>query len=159
MAATLDTYGKLRFHIKSKFSAGFWSRKPFLLKIPWSEEIGLETLHVIFVPILKQLDHLFFQCSITKVVWGIFGICLGANNTPHEVGHYRAWVNFWLPGAGVHTLCFAAICWAIWKSRNKVCFDKKTDQESTWNCDSCLCFNWILGRFVPRNFKVNLRRE
>ena len=61
------------------------------------------SLHVIFVPILKQLDHLFFQCSITKVVWGIFGICLGANNTPHEVGHYRAWVNFWLPGgAGAH---------------------------------------------------------
>ena len=25
----------------------------------------------------------------------------------------------------MHTLCFAAICWAIWKSRNKVCFDKK----------------------------------
>ena len=25
----------------------------------------------------------------------------------------------------MHTLGFAEICWAIWKSRNKTCFDKK----------------------------------
>jgi len=31
----------------------------------------------------------------------------------------------WLPGGGapIYTLCLASICWAIWKRRNKVCFE------------------------------------
>ena len=47
-------------------------------------------------------------------------------NTPRNLEQYKTWIGLWLPGgASVHTLGFAAICWAIWKYRNKACFHKK----------------------------------
>ena len=54
------------------------------------------------------------------------GTCLGANNVPRDLTQYRSWIKIWLPNGGlVHTFGLAAICWAIWKSRNRACFDKK----------------------------------
>jgi len=74
----------------------------------------------------ESRDHLFFQCPISKVVWGIFGTFLGATNIPRDLGQYYNWIKNWLPdGSPVYTFGLAAICWAIWKSRNRACFDKK----------------------------------
>lgn len=71
-------------------------------------------------------DHLFFQCPIAKLVWSIVDQCLGATNTPQNTQQYKSWINHWLPEAeNVHTFGLAAICWALWKCRNKACFDKK----------------------------------
>ena len=74
----------------------------------------------------ESRDHLFFQCPISKVVWGIFGTFLGATNIPRDLGQYYNWIKNWLPdGSPVYNFGLAAICWAIWKSRNRACFDKK----------------------------------
>ena len=92
-----------------------------MIKRRWD---GDPTCH--FCPCPETVDHLFFQCPTAKVVWGIIGTCLGADNTPRDMNQYKNWLNFWLPnGASVHVLGFAAICWAIWKSRNRACFDNK----------------------------------
>ena len=74
----------------------------------------------------ESRDHLFFQCSVSKVVWGMVGTCLGANNIPRDLTQYYSWIKTWLPNGGlVHTFGLVAVCWAIWKSRNRACFDKK----------------------------------
>ena len=92
-----------------------------MIKRRWD---GDPTCH--FCPCPETVDHLFFQCPTAKEVWGIIGTCLGADNTPRNMNQYKNWLNFWLPnGASVHMLGFAAICWAIWKSRNRACFDNK----------------------------------
>jgi len=58
--------------------------------------------------------------------FSIIGRSLGADNIPNNILQFKSWVKIWLPGGEqVHTFGLAAICWAIWKCRNKACFDKK----------------------------------
>jgi hypothetical protein len=74
----------------------------------------------------ENLEHLFFQCSIARCVWGIVGTCLGATNIPGSIEQYKEWIQNLLPtGKNVHQFGFSAIYWAIWKCRNKVVFEKK----------------------------------
>jgi hypothetical protein len=74
----------------------------------------------------ETIDHLFFQCHVAKIIWGIIGFCIGANNIPRNLRQYKTWVAEWLPkGRPVYIVGCAAVCWAIWKCRNKACFDKK----------------------------------
>jgi len=75
---------------------------------------------------LETIDHLFFQCPVAKCVWAMIGQCIGANNTPRDCAQYKLWINMWLPEEqNVHHFGFAAVCWAIWKCRNKAVFDAK----------------------------------
>ena len=74
----------------------------------------------------EDISHLFFCCPVVKIIWGILGQVLGANNVPSGSEQYKCWIKNWLPnGAPVYTLGLAAFCWAIWKRRNKACFEKK----------------------------------
>ena len=80
-----------------------------------------------FCPNDENMNHLFFTCPIAKVIWGIIAITLGANNIPENLDQYKIWIEHWLPGGRpVYTFCVAAVCWAIWKRRNAVCFEKKS---------------------------------
>ena len=80
-----------------------------------------------FCPNDENMVHLFFTCPIAKVIWGMIAITLGTNNIPENLDQYKIWIEHWLPGGRpVYTFCVAAICWAIWKRRNAVCFEKKS---------------------------------
>lgn len=79
-----------------------------------------------FCPGVETTDHLFFMCPVAVVVWGIVGLCVGTNDFPRNISQYKNWIRGKLPGGDmVYTFGFAAICWAIWKCRNRACFDKK----------------------------------
>jgi len=79
-----------------------------------------------FCSLPETRDHLFFECVVAKVVWGVIGRCLGANNTPRGLTQYKDWIRRWMPSGGTfHTFGLAAVCWATWKCRNRACFDKK----------------------------------
>lgn len=75
---------------------------------------------------VETLDHLFFQCPTVRVVWGCVAVCLGTNSIPGNLSQYWRWIKIALPG-GENTYSFglAAVCWAIWKARNKACFEHK----------------------------------
>ena len=74
----------------------------------------------------ESVDHLFFQCPIAKTIWGVIGLCFGASNIPKDFQQYRVGISNWLPrGETIYTCGCAAVCWAIWKCRNKACFNKK----------------------------------
>lgn len=79
-----------------------------------------------FYDATETVDHLFFQCPTAKVVWGLIAICLGANTVPSNICQFWRWMEINLPG-GKHcyTLGLTATCWAIWKTRNKACFEYK----------------------------------
>ena len=79
-----------------------------------------------FCSLPETRDHLFFECVVAKVVWGVIGRCFGADNTPRGLTQYKDWIRRWMPSGGTfHTFGLAAVCWAIWKCRNMACFDKK----------------------------------
>jgi hypothetical protein len=71
-------------------------------------------------------DHLFFACPIAKVIWGVVACCFKQKTRPVTYDHYWVWIkSALLGGEHVYMLGVAAICWAIWKARNKTCFEKK----------------------------------
>lgn len=74
----------------------------------------------------ETIPHLLFQCSVAKAVWAIVAKSIGALNVPRSIEQSWLWCERWLPGGKqFHTIGTAAICWAIWKARNGVCFEKK----------------------------------
>ena len=80
---------------------------------------------------IETTNHLFFLCPVAKVVWDIVGQCLNATTIPQNIQQYKEWIKESLPGGDlVYTFGFAAICWALWKCRNRACFDKKNNQKS-----------------------------
>nr|TKV99100.1 hypothetical protein SEVIR_8G017000v2 [Setaria viridis] len=75
---------------------------------------------------MKNITHLLFQCPVARCVWGIVAQCLGAHDIPSNLAQYWRWIKRCLPGGeGVYAFGLAAICWAIWKARNKACFERK----------------------------------
>jgi len=75
---------------------------------------------------MESVDHFFFQCPVARVSWGSIALCLEANDLPNDVASYSVWIRKHLPGGVfVYHFIFAAITWAIWKCRNKACFDSK----------------------------------
>jgi hypothetical protein len=53
-------------------------------------------------------------------------MCLHQRTRPKHYEQFWPWVAVALPGGEkFHMLGLAAICWAIWKARNRACFEKK----------------------------------
>jgi hypothetical protein len=93
---------------------------------------------------METVEHLFFQCSIAKCIWGMVGICLGSKCIPSSIAQYKLWIQKVLPqGKAVHHFGFSAICWATWKSRNKVVFDKKMIKHPAEIVYTPVCFCYI----------------
>jgi hypothetical protein len=75
----------------------------------------------------ETVDHLFFECPIAKVVGvGVIAACFDQGCRTTSYAQYWAWIPIALPGGEkVYMVGLAAICWVIWKGRNRVCFEKK----------------------------------
>jgi len=72
----------------------------------------------------ESIDHLLFTCPTAKVIWAVIAKCIGATNVPTSLAQCWIWCDLWLPkGKNFQMWGIGAICWAIWKSRNKVGFD------------------------------------
>lgn len=54
------------------------------------------------------------------------------------------WCNTWLPGdKKLHVVGIAAVCWAIWKARNGLCFDGKQKQNpASIICHACALMSY-----------------
>jgi len=74
----------------------------------------------------ETIDHLFFKCSVAKVIWACVARCIGAADIPGNLNQCWSWLEKWLPlDKKFHVCGTAAICWAIWKARNNACFNNK----------------------------------
>lgn len=80
----------------------------------------------------ETIDHLFFGCNVSKYVWSIIAVTVGANCRPESIDQYMSWIKQYLPnGMKFHFVGLAAIIWATWKLRNRMCFEKKLIQSPT----------------------------
>jgi hypothetical protein len=68
--------------------------------------------------------HLMFQCPSARCVWGAVGSVLGTNTCPNNLWQALTWFYAFVPGGSEDFMVgISAICWAIWKTRNKVTFE------------------------------------
>lgn len=104
---------------------GFWKLERQWKKIIWLERTDMEILCAISVESKKNIDNLFFACPIAKVVWGAIVSCFNSGTRLISYDQFLSWIEVDLPGGErMHLIRLAVVCWAIWKSRNKACFDK-----------------------------------
>jgi len=110
----------------------------------------------VFCDQVETINHLFFQCPVAKCVWALVGQCIGATDIPRNNTQYKLWIDKWLPdGQKIHHFGFAAICWAIWKCRNKAVFDAKRIRHPAKILLHSCAFMKILGR----SLQLGLSRE
>jgi hypothetical protein len=59
-------------------------------------------------------------------VWSCVAKSVGAQNRPGNFSQFFWWFPQFVPARrNVQILGIASVCWAIWKLRNRACFDKK----------------------------------
>jgi hypothetical protein len=74
----------------------------------------------------ETISHLFFECVAAKFVWSSVATALGAADRPGSFTHFFWWLPRIIPASrNVQIAGLAAICWAIWKIRNRSCFEHK----------------------------------
>ena len=72
-------------------------------------------------------------------VWSIVACCISANDLPNSMDQYRSWFQKWIPrNIQMHSFVLVGICWAIWKARNKACFENKVIKLCTVLDDATL---------------------
>lgn len=75
---------------------------------------------------LETISHLFFTCPVARVIWLIIAKCFGANSIPVDFEQCWLWAEKWFPfGEEFHAWGIGAVCWAVWKCRNKAVFGRK----------------------------------
>jgi hypothetical protein len=102
---------------------------------------------VIFVVTLRQMTICFFSAPLPKSygVWWSYAF----------ISHLGLYAQFWQwilralqGGEDAYMLGLSAICWAIWKARNNICFDKKIIRRS---CNliflACASMNYWSGLY------------
>jgi len=118
--------------------------KDNLAKKNWSGDI-----HCLFCNEVETIDHLFFVCVSSKYTWSLVASVLGASHRPISFGQFWQWASVLLPNRKhFHIIGLAAICWALWTTRNDSCFEKKAIRSPTEIVCSASSFIKILGRFT-----------
>ena len=69
-------------------------------------------------------QHLCFECPVARCSWGMVAKTLGTRSIPTNLWQALAWSYAFVPGGKkCYMVGLTAICWSIWKIRNKVTFD------------------------------------
>jgi hypothetical protein len=96
----------------------------------------------------ETILHMFFTCAAAKFVWSCVAKSIGAPNRPASFTQFFWWFpNFFPASRNVQIAGVAAICWAIWKLRNKACFEGKLIHSPVELICYAVVFMKILGRF------------
>jgi hypothetical protein len=95
----------------------------------------------------ESSQHLFFECPTVKYVWSLIAYSLGSDCRPSNLNQFWLWIQRILPQApSLHAVGLAAVCWAIWHTRNAVCFEHKRVKSPTEIiCLTCTFLSYWAG--------------
>ena len=80
----------------------------------------------------ESVNHLFFDCSMARYVWSLVAYVVGTDCRPCSFDQFWLWAKqFFSLSENFLYVGLAAICWAIWRMRNKIHFDKKVVRSPT----------------------------
>jgi hypothetical protein len=77
---------------------------------------------------------------------------IGTSDIPSNLTQFWLYIKKWLPhGAMFYTFGIAAICWSIWKTRNKACFENKLIRNPLKTiCYACDLMNYRTGLYPTK---------
>jgi hypothetical protein len=74
----------------------------------------------------ESINHLFFGCVAAIFVWSAVANAIGSPTRTGSFSQFFWWfLKFVSASRNMQIAGLAAICWAIWKLRNRVCFENK----------------------------------
>ena len=93
------------------------------------------------------VEHLFFGCVMSRYCWSLVSIIVNADCRPGSFPQFWVWANKFMPShKKFHMIGLAAICWAIWLTRNAISFERKKCRSPTWDyLFGCFLYR-LLGR-------------
>jgi hypothetical protein len=95
----------------------------------------------------ETISHIFFSCPAAKFIWSAVGNLIGAKSRPGSFTQFFWWIPRFIPASrNTQIAGLAAICWAIWKLRNRSCFDHKMVKDPVELISCSTVFYEILGR-------------
>ena len=76
---------------------------------------------------------------MAKYTWSLVAMVAGADCRPNSFDQFWLWARRYIPaGKKLYMVGLAAICWALWKARNAMCFeDKKIRSPTEIICMAC----------------------
>ena len=75
---------------------------------------------------IETSQHLFFECSVARVVWRSIGVTLGTDLCPKNCWQFFVWCYSFIPDyERFYTVALCAITWSIWLARNRATFENK----------------------------------
>jgi hypothetical protein len=81
--------------------------------------------HCCFCHLPETINHLFFDCVYAKFLWRAIHILFGLTPPTDMSDLFLVWSKFGHKKYNSLLLtAAAALCWAIWLTRNEVVFDK-----------------------------------
>jgi hypothetical protein len=80
----------------------------------------------------ESIVHLFFDCYLARYIWSLIAWVIGGSCRPSNLTQYWEWSNIFLPAnKKIHMVGLSVVCWALWKTRNMVCFEGKRVRSPT----------------------------
>ena len=81
----------------------------------------------------ETTEHLFFSCPLAKYIWTIASVALGINQVPKDFPDlYAKWFSAYDGKDRIAMMLGAvAIFWAVWKTRNRSCFQRIRPKDPT----------------------------
>ena len=100
-----------------------------------------------FCSLDESIPHMFFGCPAAGYMWGVVCSALGVSSRPSCFTQYFWWIYNFFPGnSNLHIIGIAAFCWAIWKTRNKTCFEMKLiSSPAELICYMCVFLQYWAG--------------
>jgi hypothetical protein len=69
---------------------------------------------------------------MARYIWSLIAYIVGANCRPSSFDQFWVWVDIFLRNnKKIHFVGLSAICWAVWKTRNTIHFEKKSIRSPT----------------------------
>ena len=112
---------KLKVPLKIKVQRGVILTKDNLLKRRWKGESKC-----CFCSKDETIQHLFFECHVAKFVWSAIFFAFGVKAPTNAINMLCSWPSGFPMKLRKQVLVgVAAMCWAIWLSRNDIVFNRK----------------------------------
>jgi hypothetical protein len=69
---------------------------------------------------------------VARYIWSLIFYTIKATCRPASFSQFWEWVLRYMPANNkIHVAGLTAVCWAIWKTRNAVCFEEKSLKSPT----------------------------
>lgn len=106
-----------------------------------------------FCPNNETGTLLLFTCCVARIIWSVVATAIGSTDIPKNLKQCWVWFEKWLPGAKkFYALGISAICWAIWKARNRSCFEGKILMKPIEIlCHACALMRFWAGLYAEED--------